>query len=112
MGGTLQFIILQLCFWKHFSSVAITSYLIMVVAAITAFMDVLVDGMIVVQARKDKESGSEKIQSFTWTVQMTGAVVGSALSSYITGYYHPKWSFFVYSIFGLVVVYSGYQLNP
>ena len=40
-----------------------------------------------------------------------GGMFGSLLGAIITEYYHPKWSFLIYSIFGLIVTILGTALN-
>lgn len=36
---------------------------------------------------------------------------GSLAGGYITEYYHPKWSFLIYGLYGLVTATLGYYLN-
>lgn len=37
-----------------------------------------------------------------------GGIFGSIFGGYLTEYFHPKWSFFAYSLFGLVVMILGF----
>ena len=77
-----------------------------------AFMDVIADSMMVIQARKDPEFGSEKLQSYCWTIRAFGGITGSLLAALVTEYMHPRWCAFLYSLLGVLVVYTGVKLNP
>jgi MFS family permease len=45
-----------------------------------AFMDVIVDGMMVVNSRKNPEAGSEELQAYSWGFYGVGGVVGNLAS--------------------------------
>ena len=75
-------------------------------------MDVVVDSMMVIQSRKDLVYGSEKLQSFSWTVRGFGGISGAIISAFMTEYYHPKWCILIYSFLGFFIAYSGIKLNP
>ena len=77
----------------------------------SAFMDVIVDSMMVIQARKDLKHGSEKLQSFSWIVRGFGGITGAIVSAVMTEYFHPKWCILIYSILGFFIAYSGIMLN-
>lgn len=40
-----------------------------------------------------------------------GGICGSLAGGFLTQYYHPKYSFLIYSIFGLIVMILGFNLN-
>lgn len=61
IGGFIQFSCLQLTFWFDITNVALISTIFMMVNFSSAFMDVIVDSMMVIQSRKDLEGGSEKL---------------------------------------------------
>ena len=77
----------------------------------TAFSDVIVDSMMVMQSRRDPVNGSEKLQSFSWLAKSIGGVVATIITSFMTEYLHPRWCFLFYSILGLPVFFSGMCLN-
>jgi hypothetical protein len=56
--------------------------------------------------------GSEKLQAFSWIVRGFGGITGAIVSAVMTEYFHPKWCILIYSIIGLVIAYSGLNLNP
>jgi len=47
-----------------------------------AFMDVVVDGLMVVNSRLDPTSGSEDLQSWSWGFYGVGGIVGCILAGY------------------------------
>jgi len=76
-----------------------------------AFLDVLVDALMVVQSKKDEEDGSETLQSLSWACMGAGGMFGSLVGGYLTEYMHPRYSFLTYSIFGLIVMLLGIKLS-
>ena len=41
-----------------------------------------------------------------------GGVFGSLVGGYLTEYMHPRYSFWAYSLFGLIVMVLGIRLSP
>ena len=76
-----------------------------------AYLDVLVDALMVIQSRQDAEEGSEQLQSLSWGAMGFGGMVGSLLGGYMTEFYHPKYSFLAYSLIGLIVMILGINLD-
>ena len=72
-----------------------------------AYLDVLVDALMVIQSRKDEEDGSEQLQSLSWGAMGAGGMTGSLVAGFLTENYHPKWCFFWYSWMGLVVTITA-----
>ena len=63
----MQFFALQLLFWVPFSSPAPLAYLVMTVNMLLAFMDLVVDGVMVKEARKDLKKGAQVLRSYSST---------------------------------------------
>jgi len=70
-------------------------------------MDVIADSMMVIQARKDPVYGSERLQSYCWTIRAFGGITGALIAAFITEYMHPRWCAFLYSLLGVLVIYTG-----
>jgi hypothetical protein len=78
----------------------------------SAFLDVVVDALMVSQSRKDLESGSEDLQGLSWALLSIGGICGSICAAYFTEYLKPSHTFLACSFFSLTIVIAGYNINP
>lgn len=76
-----------------------------------AFLDVIVDALMVVHSKQDMEDGSEQLQSLSWGAMGVGGMFSSVVGAYVTQYHHPKYTFLFYSFYGLMVIYLGINLS-
>mmetsp|Transcript_18278 Transcript_18278/g.17402 ORF Transcript_18278/g.17402 Transcript_18278/m.17402 type:complete len:254 (+) Transcript_18278:399-1160(+) len=76
-----------------------------------AFVDVVVDALMVAQARKDPEKGSDELQSFAWALLAIGGILGSLMSAYFTMKFHPKYSFLIVSFVGVIMMGIGSTIS-
>ena len=58
-----------------------------------AFSDVIVDSLMVIQARKFPEDGSEDLTGFSWTCSAVGGFFGSIAAAIVTEHYEPRYCF-------------------
>lgn len=75
-----------------------------------AFMDVVVDGMMVINSRNDPNTGSEELQAYSWGFYGLGGVVGCLFSGYylsVAGGQNPGMCFGIMVGFGAAVGISG-----
>jgi drug/metabolite transporter (DMT)-like permease len=80
-----------------------------------AFMDVVVDGLMVINSRSDPNAGSEDLQSYSWMMYGIGGVVGCTLSGWLLSGLdaqgepdgQPYICFLVMAFFGCAVGFSG-----
>ena len=70
-----------------------------------AFSDVIVDSLMVVQARRYPKEGSEELNAFCWTCSSVGGLLGSISAAVITQHYHPSYCFYFSSLMGLIIAY-------
>ena len=77
-------------------------------SATGAIIDVLVDGLMVIEARKDQKEGSEMLQSLCWACVGLGGMTGSLMGAFFTENFHPKWTFLIMSFSGLALGFMGY----
>jgi predicted MFS family arabinose efflux permease len=111
MGSLIQFLCLQALCWIPFENPAPVAYLMMIINMSLAFMDLVVDSIMVVQQRRDLKNGAEVLRSYASSFQMTGILLGSCVGGYMNQYYHPKWTFLLYSAIGASVAVSGCTLS-
>lgn len=80
-----------------------------------AFMDVVVDGLMVINSRSDAAKGSEDLQSWSWMFYGIGGIVGCSFSGwFLSGLDangepdgNPYLCFLVMTFFGCMVGISG-----
>lgn len=85
-----------------------------------AFMDVVVDGLMVINSKKDPTEGSEDLQSWSWMFYGIGGVVGcSAAGYFLSGQDangdpagQPMVCFSIMAVFGCAVGISGLFIDP
>ena len=76
-----------------------------------AFINVVVDAIIIVQSRKDEVHGSQDLMSIAWMAMGVGGVSGCVAGGYLTQYCHPKYTFVIVSIVGLIIALIGTTLT-
>ena len=76
-----------------------------------AFSDVIVDSLMVIQARRYPEDGSEDLNTFSWTWMSVGGLIGSLIAAFLTENYEPRHCFTFSSIMGLVIAFTATRLN-
>lgn len=76
-----------------------------------AFTDVIIDSLIVIQARKDPKNGSANLSTFTWSCQATGGMIGAISAAFLTEDHDPQVCFIIYAFIGILLLISSTQLN-
>jgi len=74
-------------------------------------MDVVVDGLMVVQQRRDPTSGSEDLQTYSWCLVGVGGVIGSLTGGFLTQYDATRWCFLIASVVGFLIAFSGLLMD-
>jgi len=65
----------------------------------------------VIQSRKDKTYGSQDFVTLMYISVGMGGVVGCIFAGLTTEHFHPKWIFFYYSFFGIIIAVFACQLT-
>lgn len=76
-----------------------------------AFSDVIVDSLMVIQARKFPDDGCEDLTAFSWTSSAIGGLFGSVASAYVNEYYEPQYCFMFESIMGFIIAVVALRMN-
>lgn len=76
-----------------------------------AFTNVVSDAIMVIQSRKDKHYGSQDFVTLMYLSTGLGGVTGCIFAGLMTEYHHPKWCFFWYSFFGIIVSITACRLT-
>jgi MFS family permease len=75
-----------------------------------AFMDVVCDAIMVIQAKQDPLNGSSELQSMAWASQGVAMIIGSILGGYFTEKLHPSYCFGFEGCFGILVSLNAFCL--
>ena len=109
--GALQFVSLATFWVFDISNVNAIAGLLFLANLSGAYLDVIVDALMVTQSRVDEEDGSEQLQTLSWSALGAGGIFGASLGGYLTENSHPRVSFLIYSLFGVVVMILGVFLK-
>ena len=76
-----------------------------------AFSDVIVDSLMVIQARRHPDSGSEDLNTFSWTCMSMGGLIGSFIAAILTDFYEPRYCFLFSSLMSLAIAFVAVKLD-
>ena len=109
--GFVQFIIMWSIYYFDHDSALEVALLLMVASLAMAFSNVVIDALLIIQARKDPELGSQDLISLAWLVQGLAGVVGCVIAAIMMEKYHPKYAFLGYGIYGLFLGIACFWLS-
>jgi len=81
--GLLQFISLTIAAHADIPDAHIMALLLALMSFSGAFVDVIIDAMMVIQAKKYPETGSQELLSFSWMVGGFAAMIGGVTAACI-----------------------------
>ena len=81
--GILQFTFFIIAALVDVKSKYVLSILLMMTQLAGAFMDTVVDAMMVIQAKRDAENGSQFLQSLAWGFSGVSAVCGGIIAAFV-----------------------------
>ena len=74
-------------------------------------MDVVIDGLMVQESRKDPQSGSEDLQAFSWAIAGVGGVAGYVTGGLMTDAGHAWEAIYTTFAFGIIMMVAGCLLD-
>ena len=77
----------------------------------SAFFNVVVNALMVAQARRDLKNGSSELQVYAWSLVAIGGILGSILSAFFTEYLTPNYSFMLCLILSLGITFAGFFID-
>ena len=101
--GIIQFIALFSIYSFEFEDPLVVALVLATASMSEAFTNVVSDAIMVIQSRKDKAYGSQDFVTLMYLGWGVGGVAGCIFAGVMTEFYHPKWCFFFYSFFGIIV---------
>ena len=90
-----------------YESVALAAICTFLTTMSIAFSDVIIDSLIVIQARKDPENGSAYLSTYTWSCQAAGGLTGAISAAFLTQDHDPKVCFIIYAFLGLLLLFGS-----
>ncbi len=66
-----------------------------------AFSNVVIDAVLIIQARKDEELGSQDLLAVSFLTAGIASVTSCLIAALMMEKYHPKYAYLGYGIFGL-----------
>ena len=111
LNGCLQFLTLFVLSFDLFSSPLFITVMLFFNALSSAFVDVVVDALMVTQSRVDPDHGSDELQGLSWCMLSIGGIIGSLLSAMYTSQLHPRYAFLTCSLIGLIMIAVGLNMD-
>jgi MFS family permease len=109
--GCIQFLALFALYSFQFDDPLVVAIMMAFASGSEAFVNVVSDAIMVIQSRKDKDFGSQDFVTLMYLSTGTGGIFGCIAGGLITEYWHPKWVFFWYSFFGLILAFTATKLT-
>jgi len=109
--GLVQTVVMFVLFQCEITSALSVTMLLFTASFSMAFSAVVIDAILVVQARRDPLLGSQDLFSVAFFFQGVAGVIGCIIAAFMMDQYHPKYAFLTYSIWGLVITICSFFLS-
>lgn len=76
-----------------------------------AINDVVIDGVMVIMAKRDPEGGSEDLQSYSLIMMGIGGISGALMGGMITNKLDPHYVFYIVALFGCLISCFGMTMD-
>jgi MFS family permease len=105
--GIVQFLTLFALYAFEFEDPLVVAILLALASGSEAFTNVVSDAIMVIQSRKDPKFGSQDFITLMYLSTGTGGAIGCIVAGVMTEYLHPKWCFYLYSFFGVIISFAA-----
>jgi len=85
----IQIICMSLLAFERIESETIVAFILFMTIMSIAFNDVIVNALMVTEAKKDPENGSQELQTFAWASLSFAMMIGSVIAALETQYLNP-----------------------
>ena len=110
-NGFISFFSCALIFPDYFHHLVYVVAFLTVCQMAAASTDIIVDSIMVKEAKKDPERGSEDLNSISVLTMGVAGVAGAIIGAFFTQYVHPKWGILLYSMVGLSIFLGALKFN-
>ena len=105
--GVIQFLALFSLYAFEFDDPLVVAIILALASLSEAFTNVVSDAIMVIQSRRDPNFGSQDFITLMWLTVGVGGAFGCVIGGAMTEYTHPKWSFYLYSFFGIIISFAA-----
>lgn len=99
----LQFVVMLALAMTESPSENYTAWSLFMANLCMAFCDVIVDSLLVIQARKYPQHGSEDLTAFSWTCAAAGGFFSAIIAAYMTQNQEPSYCFLISAMVGMTI---------
>lgn len=108
--GLIQFFSLQTAAWLPIENANNMAIVLMTMSFSGAFIDVIMDALMVIESKKNPKSGSQELLSLAWMIGGIAAIIGGVTGAFVLQYFSPYVCFLIYSFFGLVIALTSLMI--
>ena len=111
LASSLQFVAMTTVTFYPEKSLTLLATCVFLSYLSVAFADVVVDSLMVINARRDPKNGSSHLQHFVWTCQAVGGIISAIIAGVLTQRDVTPLCFGIYAVFGIIMFFLSMLLD-
>jgi len=111
INGLMSFLCCALIFPDYFHKLYYVVGFLTMCQMAAASTDIIVDSIMVKEAKKDPLRGSEDLNTISNLAMGISGIAGAITAAFFTEYVHPKWGLLLYSGIGLSIFIGAYNFE-